>query len=137
MNGRFQPPLSGLAGPTTYVRSKTTPKQTFFCATTIGLFFKNLTSLSNLGSEPRFAAIRDANRLKRLSKCVNRSNILVITTEMTAKMSATFSKCRRHFRRNLVTKNVGDIMSATLKSYGMRATFFTIFGCKIWMKFGY
>ena len=68
---------------------------------------------------------------------VNPSNILVITTEMTVKMSATFFKCRRHLRRHFLTKNVGDIMSATLESCGMRATFFTIFGCKIWMKFGY
>ena len=68
---------------------------------------------------------------------MNPSNILVITTEMTAKMSATFFKCRRHLRRHFLTKNVGDIMSATLESCGMRATFFTIFGCKIWMIFGY
>ena len=68
---------------------------------------------------------------------VNPSNILVITTEMTVKMSATFFKCRRHLRRHFLTKNVGDIMSATLESCGMRATFFTIFGCKIWMIFGY
>ena len=46
-------------------------------------------------------------------------------------------KCRRHLRRHFLTKNVGDIMSATLESCGMRATFFTIFGCKIWMIFGY
>ena len=56
---------------------------------------------------------------------------------MTVKMSATFFKCRRHLRRHFLTKNVGDIMSATLESCGMRATFFTIFGCKIWMIFGY
>ena len=68
---------------------------------------------------------------------MNPSNILVITTEMTVKMSATFFKCRRHLRRHFLTKNVGDIMSATLESCGMRATFFTIFGCKIWMIFGY